>query len=591
MTSSAQTREERQRQESLDERLQAVESRLDELERWRESVLARQASRENEPVASPPAPSARPVVPASPPDAVPEDAAPLPAVEFDLSLVGRLLIVLGGAFLLRAITESGVLSPVVGVSLGLAYALAWIVVALRHAVSRTSAAYHGLAAVLASYPLIFEAVRKFDVLGAWSSAAALALAIASWGLLVWRKRLHGIAWTATLGAMGTSVLLMAETSAMIPFVWVLIGLGVATLWMGYHLKWHFLRWPVAAFLDALLLFMAFLVVTGRSDIEPAVAMAAGCGAFAAYLASFVLRNLVRERSIVRFEVAQTLAAVVTALGGAMWIAVVRQTLELPLGIALLAIAAASYAASFVFIPRHFTSPGNFFFYSSLALVLVLAGGSLVTGEMPVDALWSAFALTAAWFAGRYEKPVLAMHCAIYLVAGLVGSGLVQAGFRTLVLAPTGAWDVPWPGAVLILVTALFAAGIHPIERKGSFAIWSFAKALILTVLAWASATMLMALVGRALHGETPDAALVSFERTAILSGLTIVAALVARHATLSPGRTVANILMVALAMKLLWDDLRAGTALTMFLSFACVGLALIVATKLKKRSGSLVPGS
>ena len=100
--------------------------------------------------------------------------------------------------------------------------------------------------------------------------------------------------------------------------------------------------------------------------------------------------------------------------------------------------------------------------------------------------------------------------------------------------------------------------------------------------------MLMAVVGGALHGTEANGGMVAFERTAILSGLTIVAAWVARYAALSPGRRLANILMVALAMKLLWDDLRAGTPLTMFLSFACVGLALIVATKLRK--SAVVPG-
>jgi hypothetical protein len=33
---------------------------------------------------------------------------------------------------------------------------------------------------------------------------------------------------------------------MMPFLWYLIALGVTTLWMGYHLDWYLLRWPVAA---------------------------------------------------------------------------------------------------------------------------------------------------------------------------------------------------------------------------------------------------------------------------------------------------------------------------------------------------------
>lgn len=579
-------------EKDLEARLAALETRLETLEAWKASVTGGEAPAPGSGLAAsaevaPPAlhprreapPSSELATQASEPDVIQP-----PQVEFDLALVGRLLIVLGGAFLLRAITEGGVLPATIGVSVGLAYAATWLVLGMRPGVSRTSAAYHGLAGILAAYPLVFEATRKFDVLGDWSSALTLALITALWVVLSWKKMLNGLAWVATLGAIGVSVLLMAETGSMVPFTWYFVGLGVTTLWMGYRLKWHLLRWPVAAFLDLLLFFMAFLVVTDRIEIAPAVAMASGCGAFAAYLASFVLRNLVRERNIVTFELVQTIAALVMALGGAVWIAAVKDTLELPLALAMLAIAAASYAASFVFIPRHFTSPTNFFFYSSLALVLVLGAGAFISKGLPGSVLWSALALTSAFFAGRYEKPVLAMHSAIYLLAGMIGAGLVQSGFRVLALEADGKWSVSWSGALLVLAASAMAAGIHPIERKGSYSIWSLAKLLILFVLGWTFATLLMALVGRLLHGTTPDAGLVAFERTAILSGLTIAAALVARYATLSPGKSLANILMVALAMKLLWDDLRVGTPLTMFLSFACVGAALILATKLRKRA-------
>ena len=43
-----------------------------------------------------------------------------------LTLAGRTLMVLGGAYLLRAITESGRLSASAGVLIGLGYALAWL---------------------------------------------------------------------------------------------------------------------------------------------------------------------------------------------------------------------------------------------------------------------------------------------------------------------------------------------------------------------------------------------------------------------------------------------------------------------------------
>ena len=46
-------------------------------------------------------------------------------------LAGRACLALGGAFVLRAVTESGFVGPQTGVWLGLAYCLAWLVLADR----------------------------------------------------------------------------------------------------------------------------------------------------------------------------------------------------------------------------------------------------------------------------------------------------------------------------------------------------------------------------------------------------------------------------------------------------------------------------
>ena len=46
---------------------------------------------------------------------------------FVSSLVGRLFLVLAGGYFLRAMTDTGNLTPTVGVSLGFAYGLVWLV--------------------------------------------------------------------------------------------------------------------------------------------------------------------------------------------------------------------------------------------------------------------------------------------------------------------------------------------------------------------------------------------------------------------------------------------------------------------------------
>ncbi len=70
-----------------------------------------------------------------------------PPRENVLSLTGRAILILGGAFLLRAATET-TLNPQIGIALGLAYAIAWIGAAAFAAKKgrRTPAIFHIAAA-------------------------------------------------------------------------------------------------------------------------------------------------------------------------------------------------------------------------------------------------------------------------------------------------------------------------------------------------------------------------------------------------------------------------------------------------------------
>ena len=97
------------------------------------------------------------------------------------TLVGRTCIVLGGAFLLRALTqgswnsgESGV--GELGVGVGIAYAAIWLVLAHRAGKAGRvhDASAHGMATAIIAFPLIWEATTRFQVLPPppWPGSAA-----------------------------------------------------------------------------------------------------------------------------------------------------------------------------------------------------------------------------------------------------------------------------------------------------------------------------------------------------------------------------------------------------------------------------------
>ena len=551
-----------------EERLRRIEERLDALER-------RLAGGE------PAAAAGDSVVQST--GVAPAEARAVAAIDegddFDLALLGRTLIVLGGAYLLRAITENGFLPVPVALILGLLYAVSWSLLSLRSSVPRTSAGYHGAATAFTSLPLIFEAVRKFNVFGDWSSALALTAVTAVVFAMTWRRNLQGVTWLFVLMVLGIVPLLMAQTESMIPFTLYLTAVGVTTVWLGYLLEWRLLRWFVAGELNLVLLLLGFFVATHRLPAAtPAAAIATSGIAFAAYLATFAVRTLVRQREVIAFEITQTLGVLVAGVGAAMWIAASTSTLEVPIALAMFALAAASYAVSFAFM----LTPRNFVFYSSLALMLIVAGGGFISRS---SVLWTVLALASGYVAVRARKSSLALHAAVYLFSGFVGAGILPLGLDAMVFKIGNPLALP-SGAILLLVACIAAASIPAIERQGTFHLWTAAKAAILAELGWIAAAVFLASI---IREANPDAAVVAVVRTAVLATLTVLSAWASRFTALSPARLLCNPLMIALALKLMWEDFRVGRATTLFVSLAIVGIALIITPRLRRKASPPQP--
>lgn len=556
--------------EDVTEALRRVEQRLEVLEAWRLRMEGRSAASST--VAQKEAPVASGVEEAS--------------GAFDLALIGRTLIILGGAFLLRAATEGGALPIAVGVALGLVYALVWSLLALRDSVSRCTAVYYAIATSLTSVPLIFEGTRKFNVFTAWSAALALGMVAAVMFVLIWRRRLHAVAWMFTVMTICVLPLLIVQTRSVTPFALILLGLGIVTLWLGYLLEWTLLPWLAAIALDIMLLILSALVVNeSLPELSPSMAIGVLCLAFAAYLASFSVRALGGHRDAMAIDIAQTFTLLFVALGGAMWIAMSRVAFAMPIVVAMLLLGAISYAVSFTFVAREFTSPLNFVFTSSLAMMLVVLSGAFITHGFANTIFWTVLALGTAYFATHYRKSSLALHAAVYIFCGFIGADVIRLGFHAVLLKQEQGWLVPGAGAVVLLIACVLAATIRPIERQGRFELWTAAKVMILAESGWIAATLLVSAGGLLFLQPAPaDPAAVAILRTVVLAALTVATAWAARFPTLSPARLLVNPLMIILGVKLLWEDVRAGRPATLFISFAIVGAALIITPRLRRKA-------
>ncbi len=504
-----------------------------------------------------------------------------------LSLVGRLLIVLGGAYLLRAMTEVGTIGPATGIGAGLAFAAAWTVVADWHARRghRLGAAFDGLATALIAFPLIWEATTRFHVLSPDASAAALGV-FAGVGLAVsWRQRVQSLAWIVVCGALPTSLALIGGTGAVVPFGVVVILLGVVTLWMGYSLDYWFLRWPVAAVADIIVFGLTLRMLSSQPRETAALVVSVQLFLVAAYLVSIGIRTLVRGRNVIPFEVVQALAALVVGFGGA--IAVTRHTGHgaIELGIASLVFGAACYGVTFAFIDRQQNRGRNVHFYASLAIVFALAGTALLLHGTVITITWAAFGMVAAWLWARTGRLVLGLHCAVYLIAAASESGTLAYG-ATAFVGSAQAWSVPSAGGLIVLAAASVCAWIciagSPTHERGYAHVPRMA---IILVLVWAAGAALIGWLARAAGGlpdGSIDPGILATVRTGVLAVSTLAVAWIGRHARCVEWGWLVYPLLVGIGLKMVAEDFMRSRPATLFLALALYGTALILAPRLRR---------
>ncbi len=353
-----------------------------------------------------------------------------------LALVGRTLVVLGGAYLLRALTDSHIFTAPVGVALGLLYGAPWLVLAARAGArgAQLDALCHGLATALIGYPLVWEATVRFGVLAPAQSAALLGALTAAALVLSAVTRLHGLAWVITFGALGSATGLALATGDWNSYTLLTIGLGLGTLWLGYIRNWGELAWLPAAGANLMLVF-----ATDHAALRaaPNGALLLQALMFTAYIGSFAVRTLVETHRTTAFEATQSAAVVTVALGGCIYL-LLSNGGAFPIGLAALALGLGAYAFAFGFVQRRRDSR-TFSFWALFALVVTAIGTTVCAGAVLGSVVYAASAATLAVIARQRESLTLTLHATLCAIAASVGSGLVAIASVALVRPPAAGW--------------------------------------------------------------------------------------------------------------------------------------------------------
>jgi hypothetical protein len=510
------------------------------------------------------------------------------AIQRWLALTGRTLVILGGAYLLRALTDAQVLPARTGVALGLVYGAPWLLLASR-AGSRGApldAFCYGLATALIGFPLVWEATYRFGVLSTPQSAGLLAVLTAGALVLSAARRLESLAWIVTLGALAAAFTLAIATSGWMAYTVLAIAIGLATLWLGYVREWLLLRWAAAAVAHLML-----VIVTGRAAAAGTWRTVLAVQAFmlVGYLGSFALRTLVRNRVVVPFEVVQSVGVLMTAFGGALFLIRSSGATVAPVAIGSLVIAAAVYVVAFGFV-AHRRHELNFLFYSLLALVLAVTGIGLSAGSAIGSVLYGACALAAAGSAVRGRQPVLVVHAVAYASAASVSSGLLAGATMAIARAPAE-WLPIGPLAVTALaVASAVAAAPYTVPASAWRYLIRAPRTLLLWLLAWLYVGVATSgAVGMLARVAEPGVTAVSTIRTIVLIGAVLVAASAGRRECWREAGWLTYPLLVLTGLKILFVDFPQGRPSTLFVALGLYGVALILTPRLSKRGGGVAP--
>jgi hypothetical protein len=505
-----------------------------------------------------------------------------------LSLGGRTLLVLAGAFVLRALTDAGTLPAWLGVALGFAYAGTWVAMADRagRAGNAWSAGFHGLSAVAIGFPLLFEAASRFKLLPPVVAAATLAAFTAVALAMAVLRQLRVVAWLLALGGIPTAVALMVASGRVAPPALYLVLLGTATLWIGYVRGWVYLRWPVAVAADLAVAVMALRAVRAETPEGSGSALLLQVALMALYLGSIATRTLLLDRKVVYFEVVQTAAALLVGLGGAVFVASRTGTGGGVFGLVSVVFGVAAYAVAFAFVARRQQQTReNFYFYSSAAILFVLAGTRLVLPGTALPLAWSALAIASGVVAVRQGSRTLVVHGVAYALAASVASGLLADATGALFSARGVAWS---PSAAALVALLAMGAGAWLATRAVARAsiLERLPQLLLLAALALSAGGAIAAWVAPAVGGPAgpgQNAAVVATVRTGVLAAGALLLAWMGRREAWREAGWLAYPVLAVTGLKILLEDLPRGRPATLFLTFATYGAALILVPRLRSR--------
>ncbi len=503
--------------------------------------------------------------------------------------IGRVLLIFGGAYLLRAITDFEFVPKAIGILIGAAYAASWLVIGYRKSRNealRTSAAIYSGTSVVLALPLLLEAVTKFALLSGTQAVLGLVVYNALAYFVAIRRQFRSLAWLVTAGSIAVATGVLVASHSAVAVALFVVALGFVALWTVYRMDWLALQWLAAIGANAGVMMLVALSNTEQWSISPRLAFVFGVLLLFVYLGSFIVRTHLKKGHINVFEVVQTILAGTVAAwsaANAVWAGELSASTAGLIGIVL---GLFTYGLALTPQSRVHRSQ-NFFYYQTLGLLLVLIGSAWLLPISIASMLWAALAVFAAICSGRTGWVNLSLQSTLLVVAAGIGSGLLATGLNAFAGNPLEYWPAFRASHVLVALATVACLFIPVAQRSARWGTGAgLPQVIVLALSVWEVGGLFIVLSAPWLAGAggpDPDPGVLAAVRTSVLAVASVTLALSSRYPRWPEARWLVYPVLIVVAIKLTLEDFPHGQPATLFVALGFVGSALLLVARFLKR--------
>jgi hypothetical protein len=503
---------------------------------------------------------------------------------------GKAMLGMAGAYLLRAVAESGSFPKLAVVALAIAYAGMWLLWAVRVPARAwfASTTYAATSALILT-PMLWELTLRFRFLTPSTAAAVLCAFVLAAYTLAWKRDLMPIVWVAALTSALGSIALLIATHDMVPFVGVLLVTAIVTETASGRNRWLSVRPIVALAADFAVWALLYIYSSPAIDrsvyahLGPVTLLAPCLILLLIYGTSAALRTILLRQRITLFEAGQAVIAFLLAAEAVLHFGPAAGATVF--GIFCLLLSPACYAAVFLcFEPLG--DSRNYNVYATWSLALFLAGCFLCLPPIWLAASLGVAAILATLVGTQRSCLTLEFHGLIYLAAAAIASGLLQYAAHAL----AGSFPEPPLGIAWIVAgTAIFSYAISGQTQSGIWKQKLFQTLSAILAVGSAATLLVSALVWLTATAITPGESHVAVIRTLAACALALTLAYFGPRWQRTELLWITYGTLALVAAKLLFEDLRQGHPEFIAASIFLYAVTLILVPQLARRSSKKPP--